>query len=114
MRWIVLIGVVLAACGGTQVPLHSGYKNDKSKPWKAAKKLKIDEKTSEFKADGDLNYAQYKRARWYALDLPSHGTVTIKLEITPPGEAANEDFDLGLEIYDPHFHIIGKSDKEDE
>ncbi len=111
MRWIVL--VCMLACGGTKVPLHSGYKSDKAKPWKNAKGIKLDDK-GEGKADGVLNYASQARARWYAIHLPSHGELTIRLEITPPGDETNEDFDMALEVLDPGFRVIGKSDKEEE
>lgn len=114
MRWIVLsaflVGVV--GCGGVPVPQHSGYKSDKDKPWKKAKPIKLDDQGAG-KADGDLNYAKFKRARWYSVDLPSHGELDIKLEITPPGDAVNEDFDLAYEVLDPGFRVIAKSDLED-
>jgi hypothetical protein len=112
MRWIVPAVVLLVACGGPKVPLHSGYKNDKAKPWKSAKAIKLDAK-NEGKADGTLNYATYNRARWYSVQLPSHGELSLRIEITPPGDETNEDFDLGIEILDPGFRVIGKSDKEE-
>jgi len=105
--------VLLVACGGPKIPAHSGYKNDKSKPWKNAKQIKLDAK-NEGKADGTLNYASYQRARWYFLQIPSHGELALKIEITPPGDEVNEDFDLAVEILDPGYRVIGKSDKEEE
>jgi hypothetical protein len=116
MRWIVLVlcaSCALGACGGPKIPMHSGYRNDKLKPWKGAKKLALDDKL-EAKADGDLSYAAKQRARWYAIEIPRHGELALRLEITPPGEAANDDFDLALEILDPGFRVISKSDLEDE
>lgn len=107
-----LIGLAVAACGGPQVPNHSGYRNDKLKPWLKAKALKFNDK-NEAKAEDDLNYGAFKRARWFLIDLPSHGELTIKLEVTPPGDATNEDFDLALEVLDPHFRVISKSDLEE-
>lgn len=117
MRWIVLVPVALlaaaaAACGGPKVPMHSGYKSDASKPWKKPKVLAFDEK-NEAAADGDLSYRDYRRARWYAVDLPANGELTIKADITPPGESVNDDFDLALEVLDPGFRVISKSDKEE-
>lgn len=117
MRWIVLVPVALlaaagAACGGPKVPMHSGYKSDAAKPWKKPKVLTFDEK-NEVSADGDLSYRDYRRARWYAVDLPANGELSIKLDITPPGEAVNEDFDLAMEVLDPGFRAISKSDKEE-
>jgi hypothetical protein len=113
MRWIVPIVCCAAACGGPDVPVHSGYKSAKAKPWKKPKALAFDDKL-EAKAEGELDYGDYRRARWYALDLPSHGELSLRLEITPPGDAVNEDFDLGVEVLDPGFRVISKSDLEDE
>jgi hypothetical protein len=112
MRWIVPV-VLLVACGGPKIPTHSGYKNDKSKPWKNAKQIKLDPK-NEGKADGTLSYGNHTRARWYYLQLPSHGELSFKVEITPPGDEVNEDFDLAVEVLDPGYRVIGKSDKEEE
>ncbi len=105
--------LLVVACGGNKVPLHSGYKNEKSKPWKGAKQIKLDDK-GEGKADGTLDYASHHRARWYYVQLPSHGELTIRVEITPPGDETNEDFDMALEVLDPGYRVIGKSDKEEE
>jgi hypothetical protein len=116
MRWIVLVlaalAIALGACGGPKVPIHSGYKSDKAKPWKKPKVLAFDDK-NEAKADGDLSYRDYKRARWYEVDLPANGELTLKLEVTPPGDAVNEDFDLAIEVLDPGFRVVSKSDKEE-
>ncbi|MDQ3367596.1 MAG: hypothetical protein M3680_19415 [Myxococcota bacterium] len=123
MRWIVsaLVATMVAAvvvfgigaCGGPKVPQHAGYKSDKAKPWKKPKALSFDDK-NEAKAEGELSYAELRRARWFLLDLPATGELAIRLEITPPGEATNEDFDLGLEVLDPGHRVISKSDLEDE
>lgn len=116
MRWIVPVSLALAAsasaCGGPKVPAHSGYKSETAKPWKKPKALALDEKL-EAKASGDLSYKDYKRARWYALDLPANGELTLKLDITPPGESVNEEFDLAMEVLDPGFRVISKSDLEE-
>jgi hypothetical protein len=92
--------------------MHSGYKTDTAKPWKKPKVLAFDEK-NEAKADGDLSYKDFRRARWYAVDLPTDGELTVKLEITPPGDSVNEDFDLAVEVLDPGFRVISKSDLEE-
>jgi len=92
--------------------MHSGYKSEAAKPWKKPKVLTFDEK-SEAKTDGDLSYRDYRRARWFAVDLAANGELTVKVDITPPGESVNDDFDLALEILDPGFRVISKSDKEE-
>lgn len=113
MRRFVLAVVVLGACGGAQIPLHSGYKSDKAKPWKKPKAIALDDK-SEGKVEGDLNYGEYKRAKWFSVDVPANGELDLRLEVTPPGEAANDDFDLAMEVLDPGYRVISKSDLEDE
>lgn len=115
MRWIVLVSAALAAlvaCGGPKVPMHSGYKTDTAKPWKKAKPLVLDEK-NEAKAEGELSYRDYRRARWYAVELPANGELTLKLDITPPGDTVNDEFDLAVEVLDEGFRVIGKSDLEE-
>lgn len=117
MRWIVLVpaalaAAALAACGGPKVPMHSGYKTDTAKPWKKPKVLAFDDK-NEAKAEADLSYKDYRRARWYAVDLPTDAELTVKLEITPPGDSVNEEFDLAMEVLDPGFRVISKSDLEE-
>ncbi|MGN6104077.1 MAG: hypothetical protein ACTHU0_03165 [Kofleriaceae bacterium] len=92
--------------------MHSGYKNDKVKPWKKPKVLVFDDKL-EAKTEGDLSYGSMQRARWVAIDLPASGQLDLRLEITPPGEATNEDFDLAMEVLDPGFRVIAKSDLEE-
>ena len=113
MRRIVLALLVLGACGGAQIPKHSGYKSDKAKPWKKPKAIALDDK-QEGKAEGDLSYADFKRAKWFSLDLPGNGELDLRLEITPPGDAANDDFDLAMEVLDPGYRVISKSDLEEE
>lgn len=112
-RFVLASMLVAAACGGPQVPTHNGYKSEKVKPWKKPKTLTWDEK-GETKADGDLSYPEMRRARWYALELPTAGEITLKLEVTPPGDAVNEDFDLAMEVLDPGFRVISKADSEEE
>ena len=117
MRWIVSLSIVamvgLGACGGPQAPTHNGYKPKEAKPWKKPKTIKLDDKM-EGKADGDLSYAEMRRARWYQIDLPANGQLSLQLEVTPPGDAVNDDFDLGMEVFDPSFRVVSKSDLEDE
>lgn len=95
-----------------QVPQHSGYKGKKPQPWKKAKTLKFDAKL-EAKAEGELSYPGMKRAAWFVADLPQPGQLDLKLEITPGGDGANEEFDLGFEVMDPGFRTIAKSDAEE-
>lgn len=92
--------------------MHNGYKGKKPQPWKKAKTLKFDDKL-EAQVEGDLSYPDYKRAAWFIADLAQPGQLDVRLEITPPGDAVNDDFDLGFEVMDPEFRTIAKSDLED-
>ncbi len=113
MRRIVLALVVLSACAGPQIPQHSGYKSDKAKPWKKPKAIALDEKL-EGKTEGELQYGDFRRAKWFSLDIPANGELALRLEITPPGDEANDDFDLAMEVLDPGYRVISKSDLEEE
>lgn len=92
--------------------MHSGYKGKKPQPWKKAKTLKFDDK-NEAKVEGDLSYPDMKRAAWFVADLTQPGQLDVRLEITPPGDGVNDEFDLGFEVMDPGFRTIAKSDLEE-
>jgi hypothetical protein len=107
---LIIVGL-LTSCGGRDIPLHTGYKSEKSKPWKKAKGIAFNEKF-EAKIDGDLNYSEYKRARWYALQVPASGDLNLTLEVTPGAEI--EDLDMAMEVFDTSNRVIAKADSEDE
>ncbi len=119
---VVLFVVMLAAaCGGTKVPEHPGYKSKKAQPWTKAKVLKLEKNAA--KAEADLDYARYKRARWYAVDLPGPGSLDVQMEVTPGGpggggddeDSEEQDMDVALEILDgTSFNVLAKSDLEAE
>jgi hypothetical protein len=113
MSRVTLLLLIVAACGGAQIPQGNGYKGaEKARPWKKAKNLNWDDK-GEAKVDGDLSYADKDRAAWYVADLPQNGELDLRLEITP-GDNVSEDFDLALEVLDPGNRVIAKSDLEEE
>jgi hypothetical protein len=112
MSRVTLLLLIVAACGGAQIPQHNGYKGgEKAKPWKKAKTLKWDDK-GEAKADGDLSYAEMRRAAWYVANLPQNGELDLRLEITP-GDFVSDDFDLAMEVLDPGNRVIAKEDAEE-
>jgi hypothetical protein len=120
MRWIVSLVILMAgllagltACGGPEIPTHNGYKPKEVAPWKKPKVLKLDAKL-EAKASGSVSYPDMRRARWFEIELPANGQLALALEVTPPGDAVNDDFDLAFEVLDPSYRVIAKSDLEDE
>jgi hypothetical protein len=109
---LIALGTALAACGGAQIPMHNGYRADVTKPWLHPKKLKLDDKKAEAKAHGELSYPARRRAVWYAIDTPAPGELDLRVDITPPDESVDEDFDLGFEVFDPSYKVIAKSDAD--
>jgi hypothetical protein len=112
MNRALLLLVAVAACGGPQIPQHNGYKETTTKPWKKLKTLKFDDK-GEAKADGDLSYPDRRRAVWYGVDLAKASNLSLRLDITPPGDAVNEDFDLGVEVLDPGNRPVMRKDADE-
>jgi len=112
MGRVTLLLLIVAACGGAQIPTGNGYKGaDKAKPWKKSKTLKWNDKL-EAKAEGDLSYPEMRRAAWFIADLPQNGELDLRLEVTP-GDNVGEDFDLAMEIMDEGYRVIAKSDQEE-
>lgn len=107
-----LLVIALAACGGTTIPQHNGYRSTKAKPWKKFITLKFDEKL-EAKSEGDLSYRELRRAAWFAVDLPSSGELALKLEITPLGNVVSDTFDLGLEVLDAGYRSLLRKDLDE-
>lgn len=103
--------MLIAACGGPQVPTHNGYKTENAKPWRKPKILKLDDK-GEAKFDGGLSYPERRRAQWFALDTSTFGQIEVQMDVTPPGDAVNEDFDVGLEVLDEGFRSRLLADSE--
>jgi hypothetical protein len=106
-----LLLLLVAACGA-QIPMHSGYRSDKAKPWKKAKILKWDG-NGEAKYEGDLSYPAMRRAAWFQADLPGSGELAVRVEVTPPGDGTNDNFDLGVEVLDPGNHPLVRKDLDE-
>jgi hypothetical protein len=110
--FLLWMGLTAVACGGPDIPQHNGYKSDHAKPWKKAKTLKFDEQNIA-KAKGDLSYPDMRRAAWYDIELTMQSELDIYVEASPPGEAVNENFDLGFEVLDPGFRKLVRKDLEE-
>lgn len=94
------------------MPTHNGYKGKNPQPWKKAKALKLSDKLVA-KTDGALSYAAKKRAAWYYIELPQAGQLDLNLEITPPSDGSNEEFDLGFEVLDKDYRVLVRSDLQE-
>ncbi len=111
-RLALLLLCAAVACGGPEIPQHNGYKSDKAKPWKKARTLKLDDQ-NQAKAKGDLSYPDMRRAAWYDLELVSQSDVDLMVEINGPGDAVNDNFDMGVEMLDPGFRKLIRKDQEE-
>jgi hypothetical protein len=109
---LATISGAMIGCGGADIPEHSGYKNDRVKPWKKPKLIPLDDK-NEGKAEGELVYAEYTRARWYAVDLPEEGELDVKIETATVNEG-DEEFDVAFEVLDQNFQVLIRADNEEE
>jgi hypothetical protein len=113
-RALLLAAVVvptLVACGSSPYPLHDGYKKNNRSPWKKPTEIKLDDQGGA-KADGDLDYKDYRRAKWYVVNLPHDGDLEVDLDVTPPSD---DKFDLAIELLDgTNFNVLAKGDKDDD
>ena len=80
--WPVALAALLAACGGTDVPSHSGYKNPKATPWRKPTVLLLDDQ-GEAEVDDSVSYPKRLRARWFAVDLPTGGQLELQVQTEP-------------------------------
>jgi hypothetical protein len=103
--WPVICLVGLVGCA--TIPEHGGYKSRKAQPWNKAKPLTF--KEGEAKVEGELDYADYRRAKWWVLDLPTDSELTLTLE-----QAAASGVDVAMEVLDPNFQVIMRADLEEE
>lgn len=112
MGRLMLLLCLAAACGGPEIPQHNGYRSATAKPWKKAKSLKFDDQNSA-KAKGDLSYPDMRRSAWYDVELTTQADLEINVEVSPPGDAVNDNFDLGIEVLDPGFRKLVRKDAEE-
>jgi hypothetical protein len=74
-----------------------------NKPWKKAEQLSFDaELVAKF--EGKLNYAKYKRVKWFAFNVPERANLTVELNYAPTDEA--EASTVAFEILGPNNAVI--------
>lgn len=107
--WTALLAVALAApaCGGADVPEHNGYRSARSRPWRKPTLLRLDD-SFEAEVDDAVSYPRRQRARWYAVDLPSFGSMSVSVSV--PELAEDRDVDLAFEVLDEGYRVIAKAD----
>jgi hypothetical protein len=108
--WPVVLSAVLAACGGSDVPTHSGYKSPKATPWRKPTVLQFDDQ-GEAEVDDSVSYPKRLRARWFAVDLPSGGQLEIQVQTEPQGD---RDVDLAFEILNEGYEVLARADRDEE
>jgi len=107
---VCLTSASLVACAGKQVPQHSGYKGKKPTPWTRPKVIELDDEFAA-KAETELDYAAFKRAKWFELTLPGPGALQLDLESVPAGD---EDMDVAMEVLDANNHVLVRADADSE
>jgi len=108
--WPVALSTALAACGGADVPAHSGYKNPKATPWRKPTVLVFDDQ-GEAEVDDSVSYPKRLRARWFAVDLPSGGQLEIQVQTEPQGD---REVDLAFEILNEGYEVLARADRDEE
>jgi hypothetical protein len=104
----VAVGFALGCGGGIK---HNGYKRPDARPWKKPKVLEFDE-DNEAEIDGLLSYPKKKRARWFAVDLPEFGQLSVRLNQTALVEDA--DWDVAYEVLDQNYVVLTAADNEED
>ena len=107
------VGILLAVLGasgcGPAIPEHDGYSSSKT-PWKKLKRVKWkDDNTA--RIEDTVSYPARKRARWYQVDLPGDGELTIKMEVVPEAQG---EFKLGFEVMDAGYRSIMRMYDDEE
>jgi hypothetical protein len=128
LSWLVGVAMVAtAACGGTPIPDHDGYRGTAT-GWKRPTPLVLDEDL-EAEDDTELSYPERRRSRWYEVTLPQDGSLTLQVSYTPlSGESEADDglefeeedesdeipFDVAFELYDENYRRLLRADYEDD
>ncbi len=108
--WPVALAALLAACGGADVPSHSGYKNPKATPWRKPTVLLLDDQ-GEAEVDDSVSYPKRLRARWFAVDLPTGGQLELQVQTEPQGD---REVDLAFEVLNEGYEVLVRADRDEE
>jgi hypothetical protein len=108
--WPVALAALLAACGGADVPSHSGYKNPKATPWRKPTVLLLDDQ-GEAEVDDSVSYPKRLRARWFAVDLPTGGQLELQVQTEPQGD---RQVDLAFEVLNEGYEVLVRADRDEE
>ena len=100
----VSLGLGLVACG-PKVAEHNGSKL--KFPWKKAKAIELDDKL-QASVKGDLDYADYRRAKWLYVDLPESGDLNLQLAYEPTDDAGEAI--VAIEVLDPGWNVISEDE----
>lgn len=111
--WTALVGCagLLAACGGPDAPAHGGYKTPKVRPWRNPTVILLDD-SLEAEVDDTVSYPKRQRARWFAVDVPSFGSLEVQVTVAELSD--DRDLDLAFEVMDEGFRVIAKADREED
>ncbi len=101
--------LLVTACGGG--PKHNGYKTESAKPWQTAHTLTWNS-TGEAEGDGYISWRDRSRAKWFQIELPSDGELSIKIAKTFADE--NSTTDIAFEVLDTSYRILTVANHEED
>lgn len=113
-RRVVSAGLAVAfaaACGGADIPEHNGYKSAKSRPWQRPTVLELDD-ALEAEVDDSVSYPKRQRARWFAIDLPTHGE--LEVQVTVVGLVEDREVDLAFEVLDEGYQTLAQANRDED
>ena len=122
-RCLILAALFLGAfpaCGGA--PKHDGYKSAQLRPWQKPSVLELeldeeeDEPIYEAESDGTVDYPGRKRARWFAVDLPQNGALSVNLNVQSfeDDDGQEREIDVAFEVLDSRYKVIETADRESD
>ena len=93
--------LIVAACGGTQIPTHNGYKGaDKAKPWKKSKTLEV-RRQARGQGRGRPVLSRAAARRVVRRRPAAERRARSAARDHAAGDAVNDEFDLAMEVLDP-------------
>lgn len=109
--WALALWVAISACGGPDVPAHSGYKSPKATPWRKPTVLVLDDQ-GEAEVDDSVSYPKRQRARWFAVDMPAAGELEVQVQVA--ALSSDREVDLAFEVLNEGYEVLARADRDEE
>jgi hypothetical protein len=109
LRLFLVGNLCLAGSCGGSAPVATGYPEGDAAPWSKASSLRLNDNL-EAMSEGELSFPGGKRAKWYAIDLPSPGKITARIST----ETTVKGADIGMEILDAGYNVDVEGQNDDD